>query len=167
MPNDLKVEIYKLANRLKERLGSRYKDQEEGFIAPEAIEEADKLISNLCVNCPKTISGHLDTLGQLWDRMRALPQSDERAALSGEIFTLAHEIKDVGAMCGYDLLSYFAESLRDYIGRTELNIEAQMIIIQTHIDTMQMVHRRGIKKDESTEAEELKRLVRHAIEKYH
>src|SRR4051812_33565175 len=110
-----KVEIIKLANKLKDRMGYQYKDQEEGFLAPETIEEAEKLIAALCINCPKELAQNLDKLTAVWAKMKAMPDSPARSELAKDIFTLSHEIKDIGSMCGYDLIAYFAESLRDYI----------------------------------------------------
>jgi len=163
----MKVEIYKLANRLKARLGIAFKDQENGFLAPELIAEADKIIKALCVDCPGTLGKHLETLTALWAQMKDMPASPARAELSRQVFTLSHEIKDVALMCEYNLLSDFAESLRDYIGQTNLNIDAQVVIIQAHLDAMNIVHKAGFKQDAGPEAEELKKMVRKAIEKYH
>lgn len=163
----VKVEVFRLANHLKSKLGFRFKDQEgEGFLAPEAIMEADGLIAALCAECPKTIAGHLEGLSSLWLKMRDMKQSQERDELSSQIFTLAHEIKDVGSMCGFDLVAYFAESLRDYIARTELSLEAQRVIIQAHVDAIQAVSRLGLQKEGGTEAEELKKVVKIAISRY-
>jgi len=161
-----KIKMFKFPNILKARMGVRFKDQKEGFIAPEAIAEADKIITRLCVDCPTTIEKHLTTLSNIWSKMRDMFDTPERAELSREVFTLAHEIKDVGAMCGFGLTSYFAESLRDYIGHTALNLQAQVVIIQAHLDAMQMAQRQNIKDVDAPEAEELKKMVRKAIDKY-
>lgn len=161
-----KVEIFKLANKLKERLGRQYKDHPEGQLAPEAIKEADKLIEALCAGCPQTISKHLDSLTAYWNKMREIKDTNQKQDISAQVFTLAHEIKDVSSMCGYELIAYFAESLRDYIGKADLHIEAQIVIVQAHLDAMQVVHRQGVKKDAGPEAEELKNVVRKAIAQY-
>lgn len=160
------VEIFKIANRLKEKLGLQAKNTPPGHIDSDAIKEADKLIKALCSECPETIAAHLKTLNGLWDEMRDMPDSQERKESGQEIFTLSHEIKDVGSMCGYTLLAYFAESLRDYIGQTELNMDAQRVIIQAHMDAMTLVHKQDIKDDAGAQAEELKKMVKIAIEKY-
>lgn len=166
-PGGLKVEVFKLANRLKSLMGARFQDHEEGFLAPEAIAEADKLIEDLCANGAQMITERLESLTTLWPKMREMPNSPERTELSEQIFTLAHEIKDMGAMCGYDVITYFAESLRDYIGRTDLNLNAQVVIIQAHMDAMQIVHKQGLKTEAGPETEELKKMVKMAIDKYH
>lgn len=165
-PTGLKVELYKLTNVLKAKMGIRYENQATGFLAPETVAEADKLIEALCAECPQAISGYLESLTGLWTTMRDMKDGTERTEIGRKIFTLAHEIKDIGAMCGYELVAYFAESLRDYIARTELSLEAQRVIIQAHVDAMQVVNKMGFKKDAGPEAEELKKMVKIAIHKY-
>ena len=162
----MKIEIYKLANSLKSRMGARFLKHESGFLAEESIKEADDLITELCATCPDVINSNLEQLAAIWGRMRDTPVSPERNEDSQKIFTLAHEIKDMGAMCGYELIAYFAESLRDYIGRTDLNLKAQIIIIQAHVDAMQIVHKNGVRNNAGPQAEELKKMVKMAIEKY-
>lgn len=162
----IKVEIFKLANHLKARMGARFERQKEAFLAPEAIVEADKLIADLCETSPQTMTALLQALTDLWAQMRVMPEGPERHALGQKVFMQAHEIKDIGAMCGYELVAHFAESLRDYVGRSELNISAQLVIIQAHIDAMQAVMRQNIKSDAGPKAEELKAMVKIAIGKY-
>lgn len=162
----IRPRMFKFANRLKERLGERFREQPEGFLAPEALEEADKAITALCADCPAEIAKNLDMLTAQWSQMRDMPAGAERKIISDQMFLTAHEIKDVGSICGYDLIAYFAESLRDYVEKTDLNMKAQQVIIQAHLDAMVTVHRADVKKDAGPQAEELKRMVRKAIEKY-
>lgn len=165
--NPLKIFIYKLKNRLKEKVGLRSALQEEGEIAEERIEKADKLIEALCTNCSQTIGVHLEKIIELWAKMRETEHgSEEREVIAKEIFTLAHEIKDIASLCKYDLAAYFAESLRDYIIKTEMSMKAQQVIIQAHVDALTVVHKKDIKDDGGPAAEELKRMVKIAIDKY-
>lgn len=165
-PAGIKIEIYKLANRLKMRLGARYQDQGPGFLAAESIEEADKLLEALSANCPEMINKHLEKLATLWAQMREMPTSEERNQISQEIFTIAHEIKDLALMAHLELIAYFAESLRDYIDRTDLNLKAQVVIIQAHVDALQIANRQGFAKEPGAAADELKKMVKMAIDKY-
>lgn len=163
----IKVEIIQLANRLKRKLGLDPKDESEGFIDPDAVAAADDMIAKLCAECQQSIGGFLESLAEKWKQMREMTEDTaERQQLSEEVFTLAHEIKDIGSMCGYHLIAYFAESLRDYIGETELNMDAQRVIIQAHLDAMNLAHKQDIKEDEGVKATELKQLVKIAIQKY-
>ena len=73
----VQVKIYKLANRLRRKLGQESKNT-EGQIDEAAIAEADKLIEVLCAQCPATIAGHLESINIHWAKMRDMPESPER-----------------------------------------------------------------------------------------
>lgn len=165
---DIKVEQYKIKNTLKEKLGSmRVITNEDGELDPEQINEADELITDLCKTCLDDIGDNLEKLCGVWTEMQKVENADTRQQRSEEIFTLSHEIKDIASLCGYTLTAHFAESLRDYIAETALNLKNQKIIIQAHVDAMTIVHRKNIKEDGGPAAEELKKMVKIAIEKYH
>jgi hypothetical protein len=166
-PKEEKVILIKFANELKMKLGLRKPSNEPGFIDPKKIKEADAYITKLCETSNETIGKNLDALIKTWDTMRETPQSAEREKLSTQIFTYSHEIKDIGSLCGYALIAYFAESLRDYIAQTSLNLKNQQVIIQAHIDAMKTVHKNNLRENGGAAAEELKRIVKIAIEKYH
>lgn len=163
------VEIYKMRNSLKDKLGALriHKNEDEGHLAEEQIDEANALIADLCANCINDIGANLDKLNAAWKEMQDLPNGDAREEKSQEIFTHAHEIKDIASLCGYTLAAHFAESLRDYIAETALNLKNQRIIIQAHIDALSVVHKGDLKEDGGPAAEELKKMVKVAIQKYH
>ncbi len=161
------VRVLELINRLRKKLGAQVKrNDQQGYIDPEAIKEADALIDKMCAECPQTMAALLDEIVACWDEMKDKPRSDERDELGKRIFTTAHEIKDLGAMCGYEIAAYFAESLRDYIARTELRLKAQRVIIQAHVDALIVVQREGLRDEGGTAADELKAMVKIAIDKY-
>ena len=163
------IKIYRVANRLLKKLGIRPNtgtQSEPGEISPEAIIEAQQHIETLCGECEVTLSDLLAELVAAWVDMRDMAQSEKRQEVSQKIFLLAHEIKDVGGLCKYDLAAYFAESLRDFIERTTLSLEAQRVIIQAHVDALQVIVKQGLKDEASPAAEELKKMVKIAVEKY-
>ncbi len=161
------VEKIEVKNTIKQRaVGIHGDEHNEGFIAPELIDEAEKEVLKLCTNSPAMVGESLEKLNALWNKMKDLPASPERSQLSDEIFLQAHEIKDISAMCGYELISYFSESLRDYINKAELSVKAQVVIIQAHLDALAVVHSKGYKSDAGAVAEELKLNVKKAIDKY-
>jgi chemotaxis protein histidine kinase CheA len=165
--NNTDVEIIEVKSSIRQRaIGIHGREGDEGFIPDELIEEANKEVEKLCANCTDVMNVNLVKLSDLWSRMRDLPAGDERSKLSQDLFFLAHEIKDVSAMCGYDLISYFAESLRDYINKAELSMKAQRVIVQAHLDAITVAHHRNLKTDEGTATAEIKSMVKKAIEQY-
>ncbi|MCB9989522.1 MAG: hypothetical protein H6868_09375 [Rhodospirillales bacterium] len=166
--NGLSVRLYNIKNSLTRKLGIRpgWTKDMPGHVDEALVKEADALIAERCERCPEAIGHFLEKLTGAWVNMRDLPDTPEREELSQVVFMTAHEIKDIAAMCGYDLAAYFAESLRDYIDQTELNLEAQRVIIQAHVDALSVVHKQGLKADGGPAADELKKMVKVAIEKY-
>jgi len=165
--NEDDIKIYKHhGNPLKDKLGTRIPTNEGGHLDPDDIAKTDKIIADMCEGCVDVIGGFLEKLSTVWEEMKVLPESLEREEKAKDIFTLSHEIKDIASLCGYTLSAHFAESLRDYIEETVLNLKNQKIIIQAHIDAMNTVHRAGIKVDAGPAAEELKKIVKIAINRY-
>ena len=154
-------------NALRSKAGARMNTNEDGFIDEDKIKAADALIADLCEGSKEKIEEQLDILTELWKTIQAMPDNAARKDKTQEIFTIAHEIKDIGSLCGYNLIAHFAESLRDYISETRMNLKNQRIIIQAHIDAMSTVLKTGISDDGHPVAEELKQKVKIAIEKYH
>jgi len=166
-PKGPKVELFKLPNRLREKLALDQRSEHvQGQIDPAAIEEADAIIAELCANCQETFEAHLATLKGLWDEMKDMPDSGARDELSQQVFTTAHEIKDLGAMCGYPLAAYFGESLRDFVGQTDLKLAAQRVIIQAHVDVLKIAITQGLREDDSPQAQELQKMLKIAIDQY-
>lgn len=160
------IQYFHRVNRLRAKAGGDPNDPREGALGDGMVEKADGLINDFCKECTTLVTKLLDHLGQKWKAMADMEKSAARDKLAKEIFTLAHEVKDVAGMCGYTLMSDFGESLRDYITETSLDQGAQRIIVQAHIDAMNAALRHDIREDGGPAAEELKALVKRAIEKY-
>lgn len=161
------VRVFKpVHNILKNKLGIRRPSEEPGFIEEDRIRKADALIEQMCVIGHETLGEQIATLVELWNEIQKMPENEERAEKTKEIFTVAHEIKDISSLCGYGLASHFGESLRDYISKTTLNLNNQRIIIQAHIDALNTVHKNDLGDDGGPIADELKKKVKIAIEKY-
>ncbi len=153
-------------NLLKNKAGARVNMRDNGFIEKKKIEAADDLIAQLCDGSKEKIEEQIKILMDLWKRIQEMPDSIERKEKTQEIFTIAHEIKDIGSLCGYILIAHFAESLRDYIAETTMNLKNQRVIIQAHIDALNTVLKTGVSDNGDPIAEELKSKVKIAIEKY-
>ncbi|MBI1301245.1 MAG: hypothetical protein GC137_06250 [Alphaproteobacteria bacterium] len=161
------VQIFKpVHNILKSKLGIRRPSEEPGHIAEEKVAKAEALIQEMCANCHDTLSEQISILIRLWVEIQKMPENDARAEKTQEIFTIAHEIKDISSLCGYGLAAHFGESLRDYISKTSMNLNNQRIIIQAHVDALNTVHKNNLRDDGGPIAEELKKKVKIAIEKY-
>ncbi|MCK5384366.1 MAG: hypothetical protein KAJ29_02235 [Alphaproteobacteria bacterium] len=162
------VEIFvQKYNLLKNKAGVRTNIKDPGFIEDKKIEAADELITQLCEKSKEKLEEQIGMLVVLWKDIQEMPDNAARKEKTQKIFTIAHEIKDISALCNYNLIAHFAESLRDYIDETTINLKNQRIIIQAHIDALNTTFKTGVSDENDPVAEELKSKVKIAIQKYH
>ena len=140
-----------------------------GQIDPKAIEAADAVVAQAVVEGKERLAEVIDRLTKAWITLRDMPAGapeDKAREARSAVFFLAHEIKDMAALCGYDLIAEFAESLRDYIDRATLDMDARRVIVQAHVDTLAAALRAGVVGGGDAMAQQLKAAIRAAIEKY-
>lgn len=158
------VEIFHRVNRLKVKAGLD-PEATPGKINPESINRANNIVEENASAYEDEIKTMLSQLREQWNIVKAKGDDSEESLKT--LSNTANQIKDLGTTFGYDLMGYFAESLRDFLLSASLNVDEHYIITQAHIDTMDVVLRDGIKGDDgSSEAEILKNIVAKAIEKY-
>lgn len=137
------VEYIHRINRLKLRVGGSLSDLDPGHIDPEAIKAVDAVVEKIASNGHEKIKIIVDRLVKSWEDIKKDLTFSEPKKLD-TVFFLAHDVKDMAALCGFDLIKDFAESLRDYVEKADLSIFACRVIIQAHIDTIAIATRDGI-----------------------
>lgn len=160
------VEMFQRINRLKGKAGGDPNSEKTGSIDPEAIAQADEFIKEFCADCPTLMKEVLDKLKIKWEEMKTAGSSAASDPIAQEIFTLAHEVKDVAGLCGYGLMSEFAESLRDYVVETDLDHDAKKVIIQAHVDVINVAFKQNMMDHGGDAADELKDSLKKAIARY-
>lgn len=165
--SDKEVEVFKRVNRLKLKAGGGLNDG-PGQIDKSAVERANSVVQTMASLYPREIKNVLAALDKQWGEIKGLPEGHEkRPKLAEKISNTANQIKDLAGTFGYTLMEYFGESLRDYILATDLTKKQHFTIVQAHIDVMTVAFREGLKDDDGGPvAEELKKMVHAAIEKY-
>lgn len=159
-----KVEVYNRINRLKIKAGGSAKGG-PGKLDPNAIDRANAVIQKMSDLYPTEIKKSLDELTKLWEQTKII-SFDARRDNAKKISNIANQIKDLASTFGFDLMEYFGESLRDYILDVDLSQKEQIIIVQAHVDVMQVAYSQNLKSQQHPLAEELKKTVAAAIAKY-
>jgi hypothetical protein len=159
-----KVEIYNRVNRLKIKAGGT-QGGGPGKLDVQAIDRANAVIQKMSDMYPAEIKKSLEDLNAIWATVQAMPAAERKDAAQ-TMSNTANQIKDLAGMFGFDLMEYFGESLRDYILNIDLSLPEQIIIVQAHIDVMQVAYSQNLKNQEHPLAEELKKTVATAIAKY-
>jgi hypothetical protein len=138
-----------------------------GKLDQSAIDRADSVVRSMSSLYPKEIKNILSVLNKEWAELKETEEGARNRELVEKISNTANHVKDLASTFGYDLMSYFGESLRDYILETELSMKEHYIIVQAHIDVMMVAFRENLKDDDGGPvAVELKKVVRQAIQKY-
>lgn len=159
-----KVEIYNRINRLKIKAGGSATGG-PGKLDPGSIDRANSVIQKMSEMYPNEIKKSLDELDVLWGETTKLA-FDHRLENARKVSNIANQIKDLAGTFGFDLMEYFAESLRDYILDVDLSKKEQIIIVQAHVDVMLVAYKQNLKHQEHPLADELKKTVAAAIERY-
>ena len=162
--NKPKVEIYNRINRLKIKAGGTAAGG-PGKLDQNSIDRANAVIQKMSDLYPDEIKKSLEELNGLWEETKSMPEN-ARTANARRISNCANQIKDLASTFGFDLMEYFGESLRNYILDIDLSQKEQIIIVQAHVDVMQVAYSQNLKSQEHPLGEELKKTVATAIAKY-
>jgi hypothetical protein len=161
---DNTVQIYNRVNRLKMKAGGAI-GAGPGRFDPSMVDRGQSVIRHMAGQYEDEIQKSMDVLAALWAETRAQP-AGERKENAQKISNLANQIKDLAATFDIDLMEYFGQSLRDYVLNIDLSQDAHVIIVQAHVDVMQVAHKNNLKSQDHPLGEELKKTVAAAIAKY-
>ena len=155
------IEIIHRVNRLKKKVSTGGVAMGEGYIDPEAVRRAGKVISD-------TQDSYADEAGRcfadLCNAWSAAKSGDHKAVYDIGIYT--NRIKDMASTYGYEIMAYFSKSLRDFSEKMDPILPAHLTIVQAHIDVMRIALKEKIKAEDEPRAEELKGVLLKAIEKH-
>lgn len=157
------IEIIHRVNRLKKKVS--HGRAGTGFIDPEAIKRAKKVIAETEHAYLDEVKALLPELNKRWEELKKAPSSQRTEHLE-ELSRCANRMKDMASTYKYDLMAYFSESLRDFTEVFDFDNEAHHTIMQAHIDVIWIVHSENLKEEIGEKAEELKTFVEQAIKKY-
>lgn len=159
------TEIFHRINKLKLKAGLPVYDSVHGVIQPNKIKKAQEIIDKKEEEYPVEVKGVLSKLQESWEDYQKAGESEREEALE-KIYNYSNNIKDLTSMYQHDLMSHFSLSLRDFCEKIDLNKKEHQVIVQAHIDVMWVTYEEKLRSDTSEKAEELKKVVAMAIEKY-
>jgi hypothetical protein len=160
------AEIYHRINKLKLKAGAALSDTRAGFIDPTAIKRAQVNIDNQESKYEDEIQSVLKQLEYVWDEVKGAKSRDAAEKPLDRMHNFANNVKDLAQTYNYGLMAHFAGSLSDFCEKIDPANPNHIIITQAHIDVMNIVMHEHMKDLEGEKAEELKKIVAKAIEKY-
>jgi hypothetical protein len=162
----VKVRLFRLRNKLKEKAGVGRANAGDSTIATEALERALSEMKKSQEDYPDWVK---QTLNDLADDLKAASEKDEVARQRNfkHIGALAHELKGQGGTFGYPLISVFGKSLNEFTEKEVGYItDNHLEIVKAHIDVMRAVIKDRISGDGGNIGRELIMVLERAIKKY-
>lgn len=168
--NDDQVIIINKKNRLKEKVvrdTANASAGTKGFLDPESIKRAQKVIDNGQDSYKKELKDNIEELVKCWASMKNdKDNQDDLKVVKKDFHRLSNHIADVAGTFGYDLMAYFGKSLRDFNDNLNPKDKNHIIIVQAHVDVMLIAQQNDLKSADTPEAKELINVVSKAIQKY-
>ena len=165
-PRRVKVRLFRLRNKLKEKAGVGRANAGDTTVATEALERALSEMKKSQEDYPDWVK---QTLNDLTDDLKAASEKDEVARQRNfkHIGALAHELKGQGGTFGYPLISVFGKSLNEFTEKEVGYItDNHLEIVKAHIDVMRAVIKDRVSGDGGNIGRELIMVLERAIKKY-
>lgn len=132
-------------------------------LTPETAAKLEKVIASHGDNFAVEILDKLRDLRKLILEAAAEPQ--DRYLMLPKVGYAALDIKGMGTMFGYPLLTILAKSAHDFVKRLGAVTEAQFEVIRLHVDAMYVVLAQQVTGEGSTTEKEVVKMLREAINK--
>lgn len=160
-----KIQIYHRLNKLKLKAGFGLDEEAMGLIDKNAIIRAQSRIEQKEMEYPVTVKQLLDDLSESWDALKETDES-KRHEIIESIYHYSNNIKDLTATYSHDLMHHFSLSLRDFCEEIDVKKPEHHVIVQAHLDVMWVTFTEKLRGEVGDKADELKKIVSQAIEKY-
>ena len=162
MSDDPHIKIIHRKNRLKEKVAGSADAQEEGFIEPELIANAQAVIDESGDLYKKELAETLHKLISSWTELKQTLDNKYRRELN----RYANHIQDIAGTYQYDIMAYFGRSLCEFCDKLDVDKLAHQTIVQAHIDVITIAFQKDLKRDDTPQAQDLKDMVSRAISKH-
>ncbi|MCB1531940.1 MAG: hypothetical protein KDJ35_03625 [Alphaproteobacteria bacterium] len=159
------IEIFHRINKLKKKAGLSLTSGKKGVVDPNAVARAQETIDEKEREYPPTVKELIGQITTIWKSIKDMPEEEQKQALE-TLYHLSNNIKDITETYDHNLMHHFALSLRDFCEIIDLGKPQHSVIVQAHLDVMLVTFEEKLKSDETAQAEELKNIVKIAIEKY-
>ncbi|MBL4805221.1 MAG: hypothetical protein JKY71_10180 [Alphaproteobacteria bacterium] len=162
--NSDKVEMYHRINRLRLKAGLPVHGP-AGVIDPKTVKKAQAHIDDKEEEYTDEVRDVLEKLSESWKAFKKDGKQNAEQWIE-KIYNYSNNVKDLTSMYDHDLMTHFGLSLREFCEDIDIEREEHHVIVQAHIDVMWVTYEQQLRSDSSEKAEELKKVVAIAIDKY-
>lgn len=158
------VEIYHRINKLRLKAGLPVHGP-TGIIDPKTIKKAQTHIDEKEDEYTDEVRDVLEKLSESWKSFKKSGANEAKEWIE-RIYNYSNNIKDLTSMYQHDLMTHFSLSLREFCEKIDIERKEHHVIVQAHIDVMWVTYEQQLRSDSSEKAEELKKVVAIAIDRY-
>ena len=134
----VRIRYYRFRNHLKAKASAGFGGGGPSRISSEALERAEAEFEKMAEEYPDWVQGYVKHLAEHLGRCVDSPE--ERPDRFRRLHLMAHDLKGQGGTFGYPLISYFGDSLYNFTGNRENDIQDNQVeIVKAHIDAMRVV----------------------------
>lgn len=160
----IKVRIFRLENRLRDKVGGLGAGRDKLSISLVALEKAQAALTALSEDYPDWVSKHIEQLVDL--TVKSANDPEKRKDFFAEIHAIAHDMKGQGGTFGYILVTIFADSLHKFTSKTSGVSDHHLEIVKAHVDVMRAVIKGRIQGKGGETGKQLIENLQKAIKKY-
>lgn len=158
MEQVLMAEIIEPPRTLKSKVGG------SGAVSAEMLARADDAIAELAVEYPDLAMQDVDALAALVEKAAADPKL--RAQWLEQIFEASDEIRGLGAMFDYPLITSIADSLCSITEHLETFDDKGVEIARAHLEAMHAVITNRVTGDKNEVGQQIAAALEVAVDKY-
>ena len=159
-----KVQVFHRVNRLKIKAGSTVDGPPVKF-SKERLKNPELFMEKHTENYDEEIENVLNDLEKAWTHFLS---DDQQTVDKGRdtLYHKANHAKDLAATCNYPLMQHFGLSLREFVENIDPSLKEHQTIVRAHLDVMWTTKKEDIRGHGGEKAEELKDVVKVAIERF-
>ena len=135
-----------------------------GAVSAEMLARADDAIAELAVEYPDLAMQDVDTLAELVEKAASDPE--QRAQWLEQIFEASDEIRGLGAMFNYPLVTSIADSLCSITEQAETFDDKGVEIARSHLEAMHAVIANRVTGEENEVGQQIAAALEVAVDKH-
>lgn len=149
------VRVERPPNRLSEKV-----PKTGGKTLQQAVADADRAIERLSKDYDKHLAEDMDALGKYMTAVKADPSSENLKTL----FRLVHNMRGQAATFGFPLITEVGRSLCLYLLETEDEPDANITLIEQHVNALRVIYREKIEGAGDTVSRQVVAALMKAVE---
>ncbi len=147
-------------NRLKEKI--RPKQNIDVYITEEKIKELQNSLDS-CHDLQEQEQNLLmQNIRSLWDKIKESPEKNNHCLTM--FFIYINRLDDLSSIFSNEVIQSFIKLLKTFLQEADIQLKKHRVIIQAHLDVINLAHKQKIELKNSKDAQDLHSILEIAIQ---